>query len=218
MAFRWTAGLSSCWRNPTLADLPRLRDETLTIVGPRSRGEVLHVGKTVTRVLGGWLRGTLIQSAVIAVLLTIGFWIAGVPYALAIGVIGGLLNVVPYVGPVITALLAVAAGLFIGPWTALWGLVVVVAVQLFNQVILAPRIMSEQVDLHPLLVILSLLVGASLFGIPGMVLAVPVAAIIMGLFVYWFERNTERRIGSEDGVLFRDTTAERDEDTVSDRP
>ena len=192
----------------TLADLPRLREEILTVVGPSAREEVIHVGKTVTRVIGGWLRGTLIQSAVVAVLFTIGLSIARVPYALAIGVIGGLFNVVPYIGPVITGLLAAAAGLFVGPWTALWAVVIVVSVQQFDSLIMAPRIMSEQVDLHPLLVILSLLVGATLFGIPGMVLSVPVAAVIKGLFVYWFERSTERRIGSEDGVLFRESAAE----------
>ena len=195
----------------TLADLPRLREEILTVVGPGSRDEVIHVGKTVTRVIGGWLRGTLIQSAVVAALFTVGLSIAGVPYALAIGVIGGLFNVVPYVGPVITGLLAGAAGLFVGPWTALWAVVIVVSVQQFDSLIMAPRIMSEQVDLHPLLVILSLLVGATLFGIPGMVLSVPVAAVIKGLFVYWFERSTERRIGSEDGVLFRESAAESED-------
>jgi predicted PurR-regulated permease PerM len=189
----------------TLADLPRLQKEILTVVGPRARDEVTHVGKTVTRVLGGWLRGTLIQSSVVAVLFTVGLSIAGVPYALAIGVIGGLFNVVPYVGPVITGLLAASAGLFVSPLTALLALLVVVIVQQFDSLIMAPRIMSEQVDLHPLLVILALLVGATLFGIPGMVLSVPVAAIMKGLFVYWFERGTERRIGSQDGVLFRET-------------
>jgi predicted PurR-regulated permease PerM len=106
---------------------------------------------------------------------------------------------------VITGLLAASAGLFVSPLTALLALLVVVIVQQFDSLIMAPRIMSEQVDLHPLLVILALLVGATLFGIPGMVLSVPVAAIMKGLFVYWFERGTERRIGSQDGVLFRET-------------
>jgi predicted PurR-regulated permease PerM len=197
----------------TLADLPRLRNEVLTLVGPRAREEVVRVGRTVARVLGGWLKGSLILSSAIAVLLAVGFSIAGVPYALALGVVGGLLNVVPYVGPVVTTVLAVVAGLSVGPWTALWAVVVVGAVELLNQTVLGPRIFSEQVDLHPLVVIFALLVGAALFGIPGMVLAVPVAAIIGGLFVYWFERSTERRIGSEDGVLFRDSTAGSEEDT-----
>ncbi len=195
----------------TLADLPRLRNEVLTLFGPRAREEVVHVGRTVARVLEGWLRGSLIVSSTIAVLLAIGFSAAGVPYAPALGVVGGLLNVVPYVGPVVTTVLAVVAGLSVGPWTALWAVAVVAAVELLNQMVLGPRIFSDQVDLHPLVVIFALLVGASLFGIPGVVLAVPVAAIIVGLFVYWFERSTERRIGSEDGVLFRHSTGDSEE-------
>jgi len=186
-----------------LTDLPHLQQEIFLLAGERSREELTHGIATVTRVLGGWLRGTLIQSTVMAVLMAIGLAIAGVPYALALGVIGGLFNIVPYVGPAIVLVLAAAAGLFISPMTAVWALVVVVAVQQLDALVMQPRIMAEQVDIHPLLVIFSLLVGASLFGVPGMVLSIPVAAVFKGLFVYWFEKRTERPISSEDGVLFR---------------
>jgi predicted PurR-regulated permease PerM len=196
----------------TLVDLPRLRDEIMLLAGPSARQEMVLVFTTVSRVLGGWLKGTLIQSVVVAVLFTILLSLLGVPYALAIGVLGGMLNVVPYVGPAITAILAGAAGLFVGPWVALWAVVAVFVVQQFDSLFMAPRIMSEQVDLHPLLVILSLLVGATLFGVPGMVLSVPVAAILKGLFVYWFERRTKRQICTDDGALFRTPKDERDDD------
>jgi predicted PurR-regulated permease PerM len=186
-----------------LTDLPRLEREVFVVAGERSREELTHAIGTITRVLGGWLRGTLIQSTVMAVLMSIGLAIVGVPYALALGVIGGVFNVVPYIGPAIVLVLVAAAGLFISPMTAVWALVVVVAVQQLDALVMQPRIMAEQVDLHPLLVIFSLLVGATLFGIPGMVLSIPVAAVLKGLFVFWFEKRTERPIGSEDGVLFR---------------
>jgi predicted PurR-regulated permease PerM len=194
----------------TLADLPRLKDELMLLVGVSWRDEAVRVFATVTRVLGGWMRGVLIQSTVVAVLISAGLWIVGVrQYALAIGVIGGIINVVPYVGQLATQALAIAAGLFLGPWTALWAWVVVFAVNQFDGMFMAPRIMSDQVDLHPLLVIFSLLVGATLFGIPGMVLAVPIAAIIKGLLVYWFEKRTDRQITTDDGVLFRTPKDER---------
>jgi len=196
----------------TLVDLPRLRDEIMLLAGPSLRGEMVRVFATVSRVLGGWLKGTIIQSTVVAILITIGLWIAGVPYALALGVLGGVFNVVPYLGPVLTAVLAVAAGLFVGPSTALWAVAVVFAVQQFDSLFMAPRIMSEQVDLHPLLVIFSLLVGASLFGVAGMVLSVPIAAILMGLFVYWFEKRTSRQISTDGGALFRTPKDEREYD------
>lgn len=200
----------------TLVDLPAIRDEVMLLAGPTWRDEMVHVFATVTRVLGGWLKGTLIQSTVVAVLITVGLWIAGVrDYALALGVLGGIMNVVPYLGPVLTAVLAAGAGLFVGGWTPLWAVLVVFAVQQFDSLVMAPRIMGDQVDLHPLLVMLALLVGASLFGVPGMVLSVPVAAIMKGLFVYWFEKRTSRQIRTEDGALFR---ASRDdcEEAVED--
>lgn len=185
-----------------LVDLPRITTEIYALAGPKWRDEIRHGSTTLTRVMGGWLRGTLIQSAVVAVLISLGLWAAGVPYALALGVIGGILNIVPYLGPVLTALLAAAAGLFVSVPAALWAVAVVFAVQQIDSLITAPRIMSEQVDLHPLLVIFSLLVGASLFGVWGMVLSVPVAAFVKGMFVFMYEKRTERQITSDDGVLF----------------
>jgi predicted PurR-regulated permease PerM len=196
----------------TLADLPRLRDEIMLLAGPEWRGEMVRVFATVSRVLGGWLKGTLIQSTVVAVLIAVGLWLVGVrDYALAIGVLGGMFNVVPYVGPVLTSVLAAGAGLFVGGWAPLLAVGVVFLVQQFDSLFMAPRIMGDQMDLHPLLVMLALLVGATLFGIPGMVLSVPVAAILKGLFVYWFEKRTSRQICSDDGALFRTPKDERDE-------
>jgi len=187
----------------TLVDLPRLEREIFVIAGERSHDEVRHALSTITRVLGGWIRGTLIQSTVVAVLITVGLAIVGVPYPLAIGVIAGMLNIVPYLGPAITAILAAAAGLFISPWAAVWAVVIVFAVQQLDSLVMAPRIMSEQVDLHPLMVIFSLLVGATLFGVPGMVLSVPVSAVFKGLFVYWYETRAPGHLSSEEGAIFR---------------
>jgi len=186
----------------TLVDLPRLQNEINTLAGPKRRDELAHFAATLSRVMGGWVKGTLIQSAVVATLVSIGLAVIGVPYALAIGLIAGVLNIVPYVGPAITALLAATAGLFVSPWAAAWAVVVVFAVQQLDSLVMAPRIMGEQVDLHPLLVVFALLVGASLFGVPGMVLSVPVAAIIKAMFVFWYEKRTERQITTEDGVFF----------------
>lgn len=198
-----------------LTDLPDMEREVLLVAGERSRDEITRAGRTITHVLGGWARGALIESTTVAVLYSVVLAIVGLPYALAIGVIGGLLNVIPYVGPFIVIGLAVAAGLFVSPATALWALVGVVAVQQLDTLVLAPRIMSKQVDLHPLMVIFAFLVGVTLFGVPGLVLAVPVTAVIKGLFVYWFEKRTERQITTDDGVFFR-TPQEANEEEAAE--
>ncbi len=186
----------------TLVDLPKLQDEIYTLAGPKRRDDIEHFTATLSRVMGGWLRGTLIQSAVVAALISIGLAVIGVPYSLAIGLIAGVLNIVPYLGPAIAALLAATAGLFVSPWAAFYAVIIVVVVQQFDSLFMAPRVMGDQMDLHPLLVVFALLVGATLFGVPGMILSVPVAAISKAMFVFWYEKRTARHITTDDGVLF----------------
>jgi len=133
-----------------------------------------------------------------------------VPYALVLGIMTALLNYVPYVGPFVSGLVAGLVGLFHGVWMGILAVVVIVVAQNFTDSIITPRVMSEQVDLHPILVIFSLLVGGTLYGIPGVIFAIPVAATGKGLFVYYYEQRTDRQLTSQDGALFRDSGSESD--------
>ncbi|MDO8915457.1 MAG: AI-2E family transporter [Coriobacteriia bacterium] len=201
----------------TLLDLPKLLEEGMRIVPERFREETAHGVATVSRILGGWMRGAFIDTLVVGALIATGLTVLGVPYGFAIGIIGGVLNIVPYLGPVVAAALAGLAGLFGGsPWLALWAVAIVFGVQQFDSLLLYPRIMSKNVDLHPVLVVFSLLTGATLFGVPGMLLAVPVAAICKGLFVYYYERRTQQSLCTEDGVLFRTPKGDEDGASVED--
>ena len=125
------------------------------------------------------------------------------PYSLVLGLIAFIFNFAPYVGPVTTALIAGMLGMFVGWPTAVAGVACVFVAQQFTDYVVAPRVMSSQVDLHPTLVIFSLLVGGTLFGVPGLLFAIPVAATGKGLFVYYYERRTERQLTTTDGALFR---------------
>lgn len=186
-----------------LKDLPKVRTEVMALVGEHRRGEADMILETVLRVLGGYIRGQLIVSAVTGVIVWLGLSLLGVPYALVLGLLTGMLNVLPYIGPFVGGLAAGIVGLFISPLLGLGALGVVIGAQQVTDIFVTPRVMSEQVDLHPLLVIFSLLVGGTLFGFWGLFLAIPVAAIIKGLFVYYYEKHTDRVIATEDGVLFR---------------
>jgi predicted PurR-regulated permease PerM len=186
-----------------LTDLPKLRVEIIALAGPSYEADIEHLLRTVTRVVGGYLRGQTINSLTTATISAIGLTLLHVPYSLVVGLIAFVFNYAPYVGPVTTGLIAGLLGMFAGPWTALGAVVVVVVAQNVTDFVVAPRVMSSQVDLHPTLVIFSLLVGGTLFGVPGLLFAIPVAAVAKGLFVYYYERRTERPLGSEDGALFR---------------
>ncbi|MDZ4166205.1 MAG: AI-2E family transporter [Coriobacteriia bacterium] len=186
-----------------LKDLPTINRETLLLAGAKRQDEARIVSEKVSRVLGGYLRGQLILSAATAVIVTIGLTVFGVPYSLVIGLLAGLFNVIPWVGPALTAVIAGIAAAFVSPWLIIAGVGTSVAAQQLTEIFVQPRVMSEQVDLHPLLVIFSLLAGAALFGFVGLLLAIPVAAVAKGLFVYYFEKYTDSKLSSAEGALFR---------------
>jgi len=185
-----------------LRDLPKLRQEVVQLAGPAYEEDAEHLLSTVTRVVGGYLRGQTIASLATGTLCMIGFSLFSVPYAIVLALLAVILNYVPYLGPTMTAIIAGIFGLFVSPWTALLAVVVVIVAQNVTDTLITPRVMSAQVDLHPTLVIFSLLVGATLFGVPGILFAIPVAATGKGLFVYYYERHTQRQLATEDGALF----------------
>ncbi|MDZ4168851.1 MAG: AI-2E family transporter [Coriobacteriia bacterium] len=187
----------------TLRDLPKIRAELRVLAGDKYEDDLENLLSTVGRVVGGYLRGQTVASLVTGLLAGIGLAIIGVPYALVLGLITFVLNYVPYVGPIISAGLAGLMGLFIGWPQALVAIGIVIAAQQVTDLFITPRVMSDQVDLHPTLVIFSLLVGGVLLGFWGMILAIPVAATTKGLFVYYWEARTDRSLASEDGALFR---------------
>ena len=200
-----------------LKDYPKIREELLVLLsGRNSAHEAEHIMSTVSTALGGYLRGQLIVSVVTGSLAGIGLAIVGVPYALVLGIIVGVLNIVPYLGPLIGGFAAAVSAAFVDPWLALWAILIVIAAQQFTDVFITPRVMSDQVDLHPLLVIFSLLVGGTLFGVVGMLLAIPVAAIAKGIFVYYYEKLTDRDLATEDGVLFHRAGSVDDSDVDAD--
>jgi predicted PurR-regulated permease PerM len=167
---------------------------------------------TVVRIAGGYLRGQTIASLVTGITAGVGLAIIGVPFATVLGVITFVLNYIPYVGPLIAGTLAFVLGLFVGPWVALGAIGVVVGAQNLTDALVTPRVMSDQVDLHPTLVIFSLLAGGALFGFWGMVFAIPIAAIGKALFVYYYERKTQRQLVTENGALFKAAQCDDDSD------
>lgn len=186
-----------------LKDLDIIKREFVALAGPKWRGEASVVMGKVSTVLSGYLRGQAIVSATTAVIVTVGFTVLGVPYALVLGLIAGALNIVPWFGPLVAEVISAIAAAFVSPWLALLAVLVVIGAQQITDMFITPRVMSEQVDLHPVLVIFSLLTGAALAGIVGMVLAIPVAAIAKGLFVHFFEKWTDSSLATENGALFR---------------
>lgn len=197
-----------------LRDLPTLKSEVLSLSGPGRRQESLKLAGDVTVVLEGYIRGQLMIATIVGVATGVGLAILGVPYALVIGLIAGVANLVPYLGPIVGGTVAAISAAFIGWNTVIFTLIWIVVLQQAESTFLQPKIMSEQVHMHPVLVILSLLVGATLFGLVGMLVAVPIAAVGKVLFVHYYEKWTQSSISAEDGALFRRPRSCADEDAL----
>lgn len=132
--------------------------------------------------MGRWLQAQLLLSVFMAVVVGIGLWILGVRYAFLIAVIVGILEIVPFVGPIIAGGLATLLALSQSAVLGLWTLVFFIAIQQLENHILVPLLIKKLVGLNPVAVILAILVGAKLGGVLGILLAVPLAAVVDEFF------------------------------------
>lgn len=130
--------------------------------------------------LGGYLRGQFIEAFVVGTLAILALWILGVKYFILIGIFAGLANLIPYVGPVAGAVPAMVVAITNGADSSMIIYIVVafVIIQLIDNIIMQPLVLSKSVNLHPLIIVLAILIGGKFFGILGMFLAVPSAGIL----------------------------------------
>lgn len=207
-----------------LMELPALGREVKRLFGPRFREDLDMIYLTTTRVMGGYIKGTLIQCFLIGLGCGIGFAVMGIPSAAALGVIAGILNIIPIVGPWFGGALAGIVGIFVSPLIALLALIYTIVVQQVVYTFISPKIMANSVDIHPALVILALMTGSALgFAMSGfmgsfvgMLASIPAVAAIKSLFVYYFEKRTGRIIVATDGVIFKGEPSGTEVNPVAD--
>ena len=132
--------------------------------------------------MGRWLQAQLLLSIFIFVVVGIGLWILGVEYAFLIAIIAGMLEIVPFVGPIVAAGLAILLALSQSAILGVWVLIFFVAIQQLENHVLVPLLIKKLVGLNPVTIILAILVGAKLGGVLGMLLAVPLAAVVDEFF------------------------------------
>ena len=196
-----------------LMQLPQLGRECKRLVGDAHAEdlEMLHI--TFTRVMGGYIKGTLLQCAIIGVACGILFAVLGIPNSMALGGITGILNIIPIIGPWLGGGLAAIVGIFVSPIVAVIAILGTIVIQQFVYTFISPKIMSDSVDIHPALTLIALMAGSALGGamgglpgsLVGMLASIPAVAVAKSVFVYYFEKRTGRRLVSKDGVFFLGT-------------
>lgn len=195
-----------------LLEMPRIRAELLRLFGEDRIVDIDFLHATLTRALGGYLKGLVIICGLVAVGCSVGYTAIGMPNAIAYAMITGLFNVIPVIGQWIAALLIFFTALLEADLrTAVFAAVVAVVVQRVIYTFVYPKVMADSVDVHPVLVIAAMMVGYAVGmamggaagGLVGILLSIPIAAVCKALFVYYFEKRTGRALASPDGVFFK---------------
>jgi predicted PurR-regulated permease PerM len=138
----------------------------------------LHLVNKVQEKIGQWLKGQLVLCLIIGLMTYVGLLILGVNYALVLALVAGIGELIPYIGPIISAVPAVFLAFTQSPVKALLVVILFVVIQQVENHILAPKVMQKAVGLNPIISIVALLIGAKIGGIVGIILAIPVATAI----------------------------------------
>lgn len=162
-----------------LVDLPRLRVVAESLLPPGNADELRHLGRRLNRAIGGFFRGQLLVALVVGVLVSLCLAIVGLPFWLIVGMIAGLFNIIPLIGPWVGAVPGIVIALTTRDVaTAVWVGAIMAGVQQLDNHFISPVVMQRAVKLHPAAVLLALLAGGTLGGFFGLLLAVPTAAVL----------------------------------------
>lgn len=171
------------------------------------RADVSAVFAIANRVFGNWVRGQLVLGATVGVfsyvgLMALSIWVDPVfgRYAVLLAIVAGLLELIPFIGPIIAAIPAVLIGMTVGAGGLLAALILYGAIQLLENNVLVPKIQGDAVELHPSAVMLALVVGAAIGGILGAIVSLPIAAASRDLFRYAFHRVGEPPASVEESL------------------
>ncbi len=142
--------------------------------------------------LGRWLRGQLFLMLFITVLTYVGLTILGIKYALVLALIAGLLELIPYAGPILSAIPAIIIALTISPLMGVFVVVLYFVIQQIENNFLVPKVMQHALGLNPLVTIIAILIGAKLGGIVGVIIAVPVATMASLLITDFYDQRHKK--------------------------
>jgi predicted PurR-regulated permease PerM len=166
------------------ADLPKFHRMIQKFIAPQTSTTISSVGEEILGHVRLFFKGQMTVASIMALLYAIGLYFVGLPYALVVGLIAGVLNIVPYLGIVVGVVLSSIIALVYMPGflnlLLVWGVFVIV--QALEGNLLTPKIIGDKMGIHPLGVMLALVVGGNIFGLLGIVLALPGAAACIVLF------------------------------------
>lgn len=173
----------------------RLWEKTMSLLLPERTN--LALGRTLKEVNGitsKFMRGVLLDAFIVGILSSVALMVAGLEFAVFVGIFAGLCNIIPYFGPIIGMVPAFIIGFLTdGIWQGLIAILVLFAIQQIDGSLIYPRVVGSSTGLHPLFVLLAVSIGGFYFGLVGMILAVPIAGIIQIFVRRWAAAKEEAK-------------------------
>ncbi len=157
-----------------LIERQRLEKQLASFMGEEGAKKMMLIIVKIEERLGAWVRGQLTMGITIGVATFIGLSILNLPYALALAILAGILEIIPIIGPIISAIPAIFVALTISPFVTVMTVITYFLIQQVEAHLVVPMVMQKAVGLHPLVTIIALMIGANLSGIGGALLAVPI--------------------------------------------
>ncbi|MGP0689983.1 AI-2E family transporter [Priestia aryabhattai] len=170
-----------------LKDGKNLPNYIVKLLPNRSRSEAKFILADMNHALSAYIRGQIFVAICIGVLLFIGYLIIGLDYALLLAIIAMVTNVVPYLGPIIAIIPAIIIAFITSPFMLVKLAIVWAVVQLLEGKVISPQIMGRSLDIHPITVIFVILTAGNLFGIIGIILAVPGYAVLKVIITHIYQ-------------------------------
>jgi len=165
-----------------MRDMVKFKENLYIFVSKKNKKEFKEVLEGIDHIVSGFIRGRIIVCFIVGTLIGIGLYFLNLKFALIIGIVSGIFNFIPYLGPIVGVVLTLIFAIGSPWWTLLMIVALFVLVNQVEAVFLNPKILGQGLGLHPLTVVLSMLICGQLLGILGVLVAVPLAAILKVLF------------------------------------
>ncbi|MCX7746530.1 MAG: AI-2E family transporter [Clostridia bacterium] len=163
-------------------------------VVPREKGsKIIEFGGEVNETFKKYIVGRLMVAVIVGIVCFIGLFIIRTPYSLLISIIVGITNLIPYFGNLLGMIPAVVILLFISPIQALWVFIFLLVLSQFDSLFLSPKIIGDKVGLSPILIIVAITVGGAIYGIVGMLIGVPLMAVLKTLLSRFVDKRLAER-------------------------
>lgn len=189
------------WLFYVLNDEAKVTRGVVGLMPVRVRTDLLNLTRIVDSIMSAYLRGQLLLCLFIGVMATLGLTVLGVRFPVVLGLIAGVFEILPFIGPFIGLVPAVIVAAIQSPLLGLWTLILFLGIQQIENLLLVPRISGKAVQLHPAVIMVVLVLGSQIAGFWGLLLAVPLTAVARDIFKYLYLRLQDEPLSPKAALL-----------------